>query len=272
MSELSKKSYSRKLVRHASERTKDNMTVELVASTLIGIAGSVVGFSVSGIALAVASGVLFFAATIGLIFLGHLVLSPRSLDRDSGQTIVNLEGQFKRLTEHKLVFEVDERKTRVNLYEPDGQLVRLAIAAKIALRFENKDIHPISMKRLNVTLHKLQPEQPAKDIDTTITFIYSSSGTRIKDDDFEGMMIQGRTLTPFYLVEAILVIDDDEVKKADDLEAGLHFLRVTMDAGGYQPPFFGDLFLSWKHALEERGTSLTITFNAPAIREDHRRI
>jgi hypothetical protein len=84
----------------------------------------------------------------------------------------------------------------------------------------------MSMKRLDLSLHELQAEKPPKDIYTAIRFRYSMNGTEIKRDDFEGMMIQGRRLTPFYLVEATMPVDDADVKSSSDL-TGLHFLRLT---------------------------------------------
>lgn len=181
------------------------------------------------------------------------------------------ENDLAKLNEHKLIFEVDQRATRVYLKEYPNQYPLLGIVAQIKLRFENKDIHPMSMKRLDLSLHELQPEKPTKDIYTAISFRYSMNGTEIKRDEFEGMMIQGRRLTPFYLVEATMPIDDEAVKSSNDLTS-LHFLRLTMDAGGYQATFSGDLFLSWKHALGDKGTDLTVTFNAPAIITDYRRV
>lgn len=263
------KRYSARLFVRATHKTKEYLTVEIFASS---VAGLVVGGLTSGFSWSSAGiGVLTFLVFMLIGFLIHLALAPHGLDAESQQEIATLQNTFKELTEYKLSFEIDERTTRVYLYEPKSTLESLALAAKIKLRFENKDTHPISMKRLDVKLCRLVPEQEAKEIYTTITLMYTSNGKQIKEEDFEGMMIQDRRLTPFYSVEAVMVIDDEEVKSASDLD-GLCFLRLTMEAGGYQPLFSADLFLSWKDALKETGTDLTMTFNAPAIRPDNRRL
>lgn len=165
---------------------------------------------------------------------------------------------------YKVLFEVDERASRVHLQErPDGRVV---VLAEIRLRFENKDIYPWSMKALDMTLHDFQA---GKEIYTLITAKYSSNGVDIKREQFEGMLIQGGRVTPFYLFEVIMMIHDDAIKAASDLK-GVHHLRITMEASN-QPPFKGELFLSWENAQELGGTPLTITFGAPAIdRVSHR--
>ncbi|SRR6266404_1406305 len=191
--------------------------------------------------------------------------------RGAYQFALDYRKRFERMIKHKLIFEIDERSTTVELVENQDKSPSLGIRAKIRLRFENKDLHPMSMKRLNLTLHELQANKQPREFFTTISFRYSMDGTEIKRDDFEGMMVQDRRLTPFYLVDAFMLIDDENIKSANDL-TGIHFLRLTMDAGEYQSPFRADLFLGWKHALETGGTALTITMNAPAIRMDYRRI
>jgi hypothetical protein len=172
--------------------------------------------------------------------------------------------RYAKLMEHKLVFEVDERYSRVYLQERSEQ--RVVVLAEIRLRFENQDIHPTSMKSLDMTLHNLQG---GEEISTWISAKYSSNGVYIEREQFEGMMIQGRRLTPFYAFEVIMTIDDEKIKTASDLN-GTHYLRITMDSS-HQKPFAGLLFLSWEDAFKDDGAPLTITFGAPVIsRVSHR--
>ena len=85
-------------------------------------------------------------------------------------------------------------------------------------------------------------------------------------------MIQGRRLTPWYLVHSLVLVSDDEkIKRADDLSSGVYFLRLSMDAGEYQADFNADLFVSWDAAAKPDGTTLTMTVNAPSVRRDYRR-
>jgi hypothetical protein len=99
----------------------------------------------------------------------------------------------------------------------------------------------------------------------------SSNGVQINKNDLEGMMVQGRRVTPFYLIEAMLAIEDDEIQTAIDLDA-VTYLKVTLRSSGYQPEFTAKLIPNWKGALESEGTSLVIVSGAPSIRKDYRRI
>jgi hypothetical protein len=205
-----------------------------------------------------------------------LVITGLSL-RGAYKFALDYRKRFEDLTQHKLFFEIDERETRIELVEKPDKDLSVGIRARIKLRFENKDIHPMSMKRLDLTLMEMVANNPRRDCSTVVSFQYHGTGagypTEIKGDEFEGMMIQGRRLTPWYLIDSLMLVTDDEkIKKADDLSSGLYFLRLSMDAGEYQAGFKADLFLSWDAAAKPDGTTLTMTLNAPSVRRDYRRI
>lgn len=184
---------------------------------------------------------------------------------------LDYQRRFERLIEHKLVFEIDLRHTKIQVTQTKSAL---RIFLDLQLRFENKDSPPLSMKGLNITLHRLgiKDVRPAADISTLLGILrISSNGVPIKTSDFEGMTVQG-PLTPFYMIDAMIAIEGDEhIKSAEDLDV-TDFLRVSMQSSGYQPEFTARLHPDWKAALKGRGTSQIIVTGASFISEDYRRI
>lgn len=179
--------------------------------------------------------------------------------------------RFERLIEHKLTFEIDLRNTKIQVAQSKSAL---RIFFDLQLRFEIKDGPPLSMKGLNITLHRLgiKDVRPAADISTLLGIIrISSNDAPIKTSDFEGMTVQA-PLTPFYMINAVIAIEGDEhIKSAEDLDDD-DFLLVSMQSSGYQPEFTARLHPDWKAALTGRGTSQIIVKGASFIPEDSRRI
>src|SRR5438309_7759447 len=100
-------------------------------------------------------------------------------------------------TRYTLIFEIDERTTRIRVEETNSAL---RIFASIGLRFDNKDAHPASMKEVNFTLHRGGVE-----IFTLWAILrITSNGVQVRKEDFEGMMIQDHRLTPWYELEIML--------------------------------------------------------------------
>lgn len=124
------------------------------------------------------------------------------------------------------------------------------------------------MKNIDVGLHQMWPP---KEISTYITQRYVLDGVEIARDSFEGMMVQERRLTPWYVVEAFMTINDDEVNSPANLEWN-HYLKVTMSAGGHQSSFEGYLFASWERALSDEGVGINFVANAPSVARDYRYI
>ncbi len=214
-----------------------------------------------------------FVARIGQ----HTITTPALLDQTIKHQLLECEQRFDRLTEYKLIFEIDLRNTRVRVEESrpnQGEPHSIRIMANIQLRFENRDIYPLSMKGLDITLHRLGVVDglPRAEIFTFLAILrITSNGIQINKRDFEGMMIQERRLTSFYLVEAMIAIEnDEEIERSKDLDV-VHFLRVSMKAGGYQPEFAAHLHPHWPEALEEGGTDQVFVTKAPVINKDYRR-
>jgi hypothetical protein len=173
------------------------------------------------------------------------------------------------LTKHKLIFEIDERSTSIRV---DQTKSAIRIFANIQLWFENMDIHPLSVKGINFTLHRMgiKRVRDASDIYTLLAILrVSSNGVPINKDDLEGMMIQERRVTPFYLIEAMLAIEDEQIRAAADLDF-LTYIKVVLRGSGSQPEFTAKLFPHWEAALGREGMSQITVRGASSIRRDYR--
>lgn len=191
--------------------------------------------------------------------------------------------RWEKLTEQKLIFEIDLRNTRIGLEprweEPLGKTLQddpcpVRIMANIQLRFENKDTYPLHMKGLTATVHRygIKDRRPASDIFTWFALLrVTSHGLLISNKDFEGMAIAGRQLSPAYLVELMLAVQDDQIKTAADLDT-LDYIILTMESSGYQEPVKAYLHPYWKAALEPKGTDQITVTHAPSVPKDYRRI
>jgi hypothetical protein len=173
------------------------------------------------------------------------------------------ELRYEELTKYKIEFKVDEVSSRVFTQATSKDTV--LIQAKIKLQFENKDIYPWSMKELKVTLHKLEPQLP--EITTYVVndeYMDGSDKQSIPRDQFEGMLIQGGRVTPWYTYWIWLVVgSDEEIKKPEDL-TGDHFLRLSMQASN-QNELHSKIFPDWAKATKDNGASIQ-SFGAPAFR------
>jgi hypothetical protein len=202
---------------------------------------------------------LLFGAAIGSFILGSYYIWVRE------------HRKLEELTKHKLIFEIDERNTRVRVEQTKSAL---RIFANIQLWFENMDIHPLSVKEIDISLHRygIKDVRDAADIFTLFAILrVSSNGVPINKNELEGMMIQERRVTPFYLIEAMLAIEDEQIKTATDLDA-VTYIKVTMRSSGYQPEFTAKLFPHWPAALEDKGTSQIFVTGAPSISKNLRRL
>jgi hypothetical protein len=152
-------------------------------------------------------GVLGFLVTFVVRVFQHTITTPALMDLALKQQLNENEQRINQLTEHKLTFEMDLRNTNIRVEEstPQDESHSIRIMASIQLRFENNDVHPTSMKELDITLHRLALVDglPRAEIFTFLAILrISSNGIQIDKKDFEGMMIQEKRLTPFYLIEA----------------------------------------------------------------------
>jgi hypothetical protein len=205
---------------------------------------------------------VFIVFLIYIIY--HVVRAPYELDKRQGKELQQLKTELDELTKHRLVFEIDERTTKISVHETNSTL---RIFATIGIRFNNKDAHPDSMKQIKLTLHR-----GGKEIFTLWALLrISSNGVQIGKESFEGMMIQDHRLTPLYELEFMLGIEDDRIKKASDFTYN-DFLRVSMQAGGHQPVLSANLHPYWDAALRPEGTDQVTITGAPTIERDIRRL
>lgn len=179
--------------------------------------------------------------------------------------------RLEELTKHKLIFEIDERSMRIRVEQTKSSI---RIFANTQLRFENRDTYPLNVKGIDITLHRsgIKGVRGAADIFTLFAILrLSSNGVLINKDELENMMVQERRVTPFYLIEAMLAIEDEQIKTATDLDV-TDYIKITMRGSGYQPDFTAELYPYWKAALEDEGTSQMVLVGAPSIHKDYRRL
>jgi hypothetical protein len=142
--------------------------------------------------------------------------------------------RYEELTKNKIEFDVDEGKSKVSF--ADDLLV-----AGIVIQFENKDIHPWTMKGLDFSLHRTVGKK-VEDIFTMLNITYAVSGIDIPKDQFEGMLIPDGRVTPFYEAKVGIHIIDKEFVGFENMGYD-HFIRISMDASN-QPRFSRDYVFS----------------------------
>lgn len=135
--------------------------------------------------------------------------------------------------------------------------------ADIGLLFVSKDVHQWALKRLDVTLHRLQAGGSVEIYAYRFMRYRHDAGQPIDNAGFERMLVQLGIKTPTYVATAHISLGD-EIKKPEDL-GDLCFLRITMEATGNQPPLQGDMFFSWQDALSENGAQPTFIIGVDTI-------
>lgn len=171
----------------------------------------------------------------------------------------------------KLIFEVNKANSRIRVDETETAL-RLWLT--VELRFENKDTYPVGFKFFDVSMRRfgIKDVRPASEIGIRFGFMrITSRSIPIELKDFEGVMIQERRLTPFYLIELMIAIEDDQIQRAEDLDV-TDYLCFSMHSTGDNSPLIAILHPNWESARGEHGTSLMIIRGVPTIEMDYRRL
>jgi hypothetical protein len=180
-----------------------------------------------------------------------------------------IELRYEEVTKHKIKFKIDEVVSRVFVQVPLDGLIK--IVAKIRLQFENEDVHDWTMKRLNLTLHSLEPEP--KEIYTFVIsdeYLHSSNSQSIPREQFEGMLIQSGRVTPFYMCIITLQTATKGLNRPEDLKRH-YILRLSMDASN-QEAFSTNIYVDWAEAAQPNGAGL-LSIGAPAFRlHENRRL
>jgi hypothetical protein len=167
---------------------------------------------------------------------------------------------------HKVIFELDEISTRVFI-TTDPAL----ITARLKLRFHNKEIYDEYLKTIKLTLHNLIDGEIMTWIFDDQYFGFNGSDeVEIPRDGFEGMLIQGKRLTPWYLCAITIHPASDEKLQIPGGLTGAHYLAATIDVTN-QELYQTHIFVDWEKACNKNGTAV-LSYGAPAIRrfEDRR--
>jgi hypothetical protein len=244
------------IVWQTEEYVKKDFTYSLVAACFLGFLTLLDGSA--SMSTLYWSGIGFLAA-FGARLGQHAISAVALTDRAVRKELASSEQRYQELTKYKIVFEIDEALTRVRLHNESPTVVR--VTANIALYFISKDQNDWSLKRLDVTLHRLQPGSASEIY--AYHFMRYTSGNNQPIGGFERMLIQGGTKSETYIATAHISIGD-EVKSANELDS-LCFLRVTMTATSNQPPLEADVFLNWEDALSELGARPTFIAGVETI-------
>lgn len=187
----------------------------------------------------------------------HVINTPKLIDSATRNALNASEGKYAQLTKNKVIFELDEIGTRVFITQ-DPTVIR----ARLKLRFHNKEPYDEHVRSMRLSLHHLA----SGEIGTWIIDdrYYGLDGTEIPREGFEGMLIQGKRLTPWYFcVISIDLMQGENTRIPEDL-TGAHCLSVTMAATN-QEPYESQIFLNWEKACDKNGTAI-LSYGAPAIR------
>lgn len=196
-----------------------------------------------------------------------------TLQRELSVVRVELEQRKAAIAEaqrHKLIFEIDARKTTVRVEQTNSAL---RIWLNLQLRFENKDIHPLAVKDIRVGVYRRGVQDRLASRDVTVRFgvlRVSSNGVEMRKDILEGLSVAGREVSQLYMLETVIAIEaDDEIATAEDFEVN-DCLRVIMKSSGDQPDFKNDILPSWRAAKGQASDSIIVI--GPSIEKDWYRL
>ena len=172
--------------------------------------------------------------------------------------------RYEELTKNKVIFEFDEIGTRVFITQDPTK-----ITARLKLRFHNKEPSDEHVRNMRLSLHHLVTGE----IGTWIIDdrYFGPNEVEIPRDGFEGMLIQGKRLTPWYFCLISLdLMQGEDTRIPEDL-TGAHYLKATMTATN-QVPYSTRIFVNWEKACNKNGTAI-LSYGAPAIRRfENRRL
>ena len=175
--------------------------------------------------------------------------------------------RYEDLTKNKVIFELDEVSTRVFVIRDPG-----LITAKLKLRFQNKEPHDEHLRTLRLSLHDYR--QGGEILTWIVEDRYFGLNGPIEMEilrqGFEGMSIQAKRLTPWYIARITIDVMQEEKIRIPERLTDSHYLMVTMDVTN-QEPFKTRIFVNWEKADNKNGVPI-LSIGAPAIRrfEDRR--
>src|SRR2546429_1298363 len=139
-----------------------------------------------------------------------------------------LQSELDSLKAYKLKFEVDATRSQVSVDSHPYE--EFNITLQLYIRFENSDIHPCTVRSVNVLLMKRNEDDAASAIPLTEQRLYT---ILVENDkaierrwENRNLSINGRELTLYHVIDGYISVSGDYREILDSN----CFLRVTMDA------------------------------------------
>jgi len=162
----------------------------------------------------------------------------------------------------RLVFEVDETASLLSF--------RDSLLLNLVIRFENRDAHDWTMKRLDFRLFQIE-QNMTKEVTTSYDILFRDYADKqaIPNEQFEPMVVQAGRTTSFYEVAVFMNVRESVFSEFDK---GQYFLRVGMEAVG-QPIFEKDFHLFCKDYMPKLAILMSFEDEAwAAFRRTMRRL
>lgn len=163
-----------------------------------------------------------------------------------------LKSQIDKITAYKLIFEIEtQSRSYVNLTSYYDE--SFSVKPTFYIRFENSDIHPLIVKRVNVLIIRKDADGTESEIPIIDQELYEvvfeeehSLSKREYKWDNRNLSIEGRTTTLLHLIKGQLNVFGD-YRKVLNTNC---FLRVTMETMN-QPLYALDFDVNWEFALKD---------------------
>lgn len=171
-------------------------------------------------------------------------------DIESLETQVRaLQSELDNLKVYKLKFEIDA-PSRSHIIVTSFYYETFNVMMRLYIRFENSDIHPLTVKRVSVLLIKKGEDETESEIPLIDSNLYEATyveeGRLSKKEykwDSRNLSVSGRDWTPYHTIEGHIDANGDCREMLDSN----CFLRVTMEAMN-QPPYSLDFNADWNRA------------------------
>jgi hypothetical protein len=156
----------------------------------------------------------------------------------------SLQSELDNLKTHKLTFDIDAPRSQIHIggHPYDDFFVGF----QLYIRFENSDIHPLTVRSVNILLVKRNEDKTESEIPRDELLIYSSviENEQQVEHSWENinLSIKCRELTLYHRVEGHISVSGD-YREILDKDC---FLRVTMDAMNQQPSSL-DFNVKWQN-------------------------
>ncbi len=168
------------------------------------------------------------------------------LNEESSGKISALQTKLDALTEHKLKFEIDAPRSKVDVSYAHGD-EGYSLGLAIFIRFINADIHTLIVQSVNVSLIKLNEDNTESEIVkigqglSEMTYDEeSTAGWKLKSWDNIDLPISGREQTLYHPIRGYI----DVAGESAEMFNSSCFLRVCMEAMN-QPPYRRDFNIKW---------------------------